>query len=307
MDLDERAVRIVEEAEALNETDLRGALVKMREALALEPDYPDLEDEIFIREDAIAKLDGVLEYIVVLLREGKDYQACEMLEGLPDNYIIQDKSGLVSGLVEKIEKAESLIGRAREQARKDPLQALPIFEEAFKLVSDYPGLLDELNALKRDTSQYDSSVEAIEEALRNRKVKQATELFDSFRQTFPDDEKVGRFKADIVNLSKSLAKKKARKVNFFRIAVAVGSVVAVTGAYVAFEISMMKKAGRKALELDRLLAAGKFAEGRSLGLEIKQDLGKVRVFSIGGKELLLTKVDDILQSESLVMGAEGKV
>ncbi|MFO7607210.1 MAG: hypothetical protein R6W72_13030 [Desulfurivibrionaceae bacterium] len=307
MDLDERAVRIVEEAEALNETDLRGALVKMREALALEPDYPSLEDEIFIREDAIAKLDGVLEYIVVLLREGKDYQACEMLEGLPDNYIIQDKSGLVSGLVEKIEKAKSLIGRAREQARKDPLQALPIFEEAFTLVSDYPGLLDELNALKRDNSQYDSSVEAIEEALRNKKVKQATGLFDSFRQTFPDDEKVGRFKADIVNLSKSLAKKKERKVNFLRIAVSVGTVLAVAGAYVAFEMSMMKKAGRKALELDRLLAAGKFAEGRSLGLEIKQDLGKVRAFSLGGKELLLTKVDDILQSESLIMGAEGKV
>ncbi|MFN2367021.1 MAG: hypothetical protein ABR523_11260, partial [Desulfurivibrionaceae bacterium] len=187
------------------------------------------------------------------------------------------------------------------------LQALPIFEEAFKLVSDYPGLLDELNALKRDTSQYDLSVAAIEEALRNKKVKQATELFDSFRQTFPDDEKVGRFKADIVNLSKELAKKKARKVNFLRIAVVVGTVLAVAGAYVAFEMFMMKKAGRKALELDRLLAAGKFAEGRSLGLEIKQDLGKVRAFSPGGKELLLAKVDDILQSESLVMGAEGKV
>jgi hypothetical protein len=98
MDLDEKAVRIFKEAEVLSDTDLRGALTKMREALAIEPDYPNLEDEIFIREDAIAKLDGVLEFIVVLLQEGKKYQACEMLGSLPENYIIQDKSGLVGGL-----------------------------------------------------------------------------------------------------------------------------------------------------------------------------------------------------------------
>ncbi|MDF1576861.1 MAG: hypothetical protein P1P81_00270 [Desulfobulbales bacterium] len=307
MDIDERAVKIVEEAEALSKTDLRGALAKMREALALEPDYPNLEDEIFIREDAIAKLDGVLEFIVVLLREGKDYQACEMLEGLPENYIIQDKSGLVAGLVEKIERAKTLIEQAREQANRDPVKAIPIFEEAVNLVSDYPGLVEEISALKQGASQYDSSVAAIEEAMRNKEVGRAADLFDSFRQSYPDDDKVGRFKVDLVNLSKELVKKKDRKVNFLKIGITVGLVLAVIGGYLAFEMFMMQQADRKGRELDRLLAAEKFAESQALGREIKQDLGKIRAFFLNDKQQLLAKIDEILQSESLMMGAEGKV
>ena len=72
MDSSARAKLIIEEAEALTATDLRAALSKLREAILVDPNYPELEDEIFLREDAIAKLDGVLEYIVVLLREGKE-------------------------------------------------------------------------------------------------------------------------------------------------------------------------------------------------------------------------------------------
>ena len=146
MDLDDRAVKIVKEATTLSETDLRGALAKMREA------------EIFIREDAITKLDGVLEFIVVLLRDGKDYQACEMLQGLPDNYIIQDKSGLVGGLVDKIAKVQALVEQARGLFKTDCVGALPILEKAFKLVADYPGLSEDIAALEVAVTQYNSFI-----------------------------------------------------------------------------------------------------------------------------------------------------
>ncbi len=123
----ERAKLLVEEAEVLTATDLRAALSKLREAILVDPDYPDLEDEIFLREDAIAKLDGVLEYIVVLLREGKEYNACQMLKDLPENYVIQDKSGLVKNLTEndkklyKVKKGVKITG-VPEVYRRDGLE-----------------------------------------------------------------------------------------------------------------------------------------------------------------------------------------
>ena len=307
MDLDERAVKIVEEAEALNETDLRGALAKMREALAIEPDYPNLEDEIFIREDAIAKLDAVLEFIVVLLREGKDYQACEMLQGLPDNYIIQDKSGLISGLVEKIEKVAAQIEEGRELATKEPAKALEIFEEAYKRVADYPGLAEDLAALTKGASDYDSYLWDIEQALQIKDAQKAADLLDKFKEAFPDDENVGKFKVAITNLSKELVKKKDRKINFLKITAAVLAVIGVVGAYFSFEMVMIKKADSNWQEMDRLLKERKFSQARQLAPQIKGDLGKVRLFYLDGKQELLTKVEAVMQSESVAKGAEGKV
>jgi hypothetical protein len=307
MDLDERAVKIVEEAETLSVTDLRGALAKMREALIIEPDYPNLEDEIFIREDAIAKLDGVLEYIVVLLREGNDYQACEMLQGLPDNYIIQDKSGLVSGLVEKIKRAESLVFEARELAKKDPVKALAIFEKAYGQVADYPGLVEEMAVFRHGSSRYESTVEAIGHALRNKDVKKAVDLLGDFREEYPGDENIGRLKAAIVNLSKELIKKKDRKINFIAITAVVVLLLAVVCAYFSFEMFTFKNADRKWRELERLLTAGEFAESLTLGRELKQDLGRVHLFYLGGKQELLVKVEDVLHSDAVIKGAEGKV
>ncbi len=307
MDLDERAVKIFKEAEVLSETDLRGALAKMREALAIEPDYPNLEDEIFIREDAIAKLDGVLEFIVVLLTEGKKYQACEMLESLPDNYIIRDKSGLVGGLVDTIAKVEGLVEEARSLAKSNCLKALKIFEEAFKLVPDYPGLAENVAALREDVTQYNSYINSIEIALKSKNAKKAGSLLDSFREAFPEDEHVSKFKVAITNLNKDLKKKKAKKINLLIIIAAVGAVLAAGAAYFAFEMFMIEKAASQWQEVNRLLAAQKFTETQHACLDIKKNLGRVRLFFMTSKQELQDKVEDVLQSEVVVKGVEGKI
>lgn len=307
MDLDERAVKIFKEAEVLSETDLRGALIKMREALAIEPDYPNLEDEIFIREDAIAKLDGVLEFIVVLLTEGKKYQACEMLESLPDNYIIRDKSGLVGGLVDTIAKVEGLVEQGRALAKSNCVKALAIFEEAFKLVPDYPGLTENVAALREDLAQYNSSISSIEKALKSKKAEKASSLLDKFQEIFPEDEHASRFKVAITNLNKDLKKKKTAKINLLIIITAVGTVLAAGGAYFAFEMVMVEKAAGQWEEVNRLLAAQKFTETQEACLDINKNLGRVRLFFMTRKQELQGKVDDVLQSELVVKGAEGKV
>lgn len=307
MDLDERAVKIVEEAEALSATDLRGALAKMREALAIEPDYPNLEDEIFIREDAISKLDGVLEFIVVLLREGKAYQACEMLQGLPDSYIIQDKSGLVGGLVEKLTKVQGLVEQARELAKSDCVKALSLSEEAFELVPDYPDLSGDVATLKQDVERYNSFIDAIEKALKEKDSEAATNFLANFREIYPDDENVSRLKVSIVNLGKNLNKKKDKKINLLKITAAVGSVLAIVAAFFAYEMFLVKTAGGQWDEVDRLLAAKNFTEAQSICLNINQDLGKVRLFFLASKQELQGKVNEVLQSELMVKGAEGKV
>ncbi|MCK4837762.1 MAG: hypothetical protein KAS94_03110, partial [Desulfobulbaceae bacterium] len=307
MDLDERAVEIFKEAEVLSETDLRGALAKMREALAIEPDYPNLEDEIFIREDAIAKLDGVLEFIVVLLREGKKYQACEMLGSLPDNYIIQDKSGLVAGLLEKIATVEGLVEQARVLAKSDCLKALSIFEEAFKLVADYPGLAENVAALREEVAQYNSYISSIEKALKVKNGEKASTLLDTFREVFPEDEHASRFKVAITNLNKDLKKKKAKKINLLIIIAAVGAVLASGGVYFTYEMVMLGKANSQWQAVNRLLVAHKFTETQAACLDINRNLGRVRLFFKTSKQELQDKVDDVLHSELVVKGVEGKV
>jgi hypothetical protein len=304
MDLDEQAVKIVAEAEALSEKDLRGALAKMREALALEPDYPNLEDEIFIREDAIAKLDGLLEFIVVLLREGKEYKACEMLQELPHNYIIQDKSGLVGGLVDKISRVAGLVEQARSA---DPARALPILEEAAKLVPDYPGLAEEIAALGQNVTQYNLYFSEIEKALQAKDAKKAAELLVGFQAAYPDDENGNKFKVAIINLSKNLKTSKDQKINLLKIFAAVGLVLAAGAAYFAYEMLMMKQAGRQWEEINRLLAAQKFTEVQVLGQDISKSLGRVRLFFLNGKQELQGKVEGVLQAELVVKGAQGKV
>lgn len=307
MDLDERAVKIFEEAEALSKNDLRGALAKMREALALEPEYPQLEDEIFIREDAIAKLDGILEFIVVLLREGKDYQACEMLQELPDNYVIQDKSGLVAGLIEKITRAQKLVEQARELAKTDYAKALPLFEEAFELVPDYPELGPEITALRKNVSQYDAFIASIEKAIKNKDADTATDFFVNFKTVYPDDANVKRFKVAIINLSKELKKKKHEKVNFLKIAAVIVVVLVAAASYFAYEMVMIKKAGHQWEEVARLLAAQKFTESQAACADINRQLGRVHLFFLSTKQELQGKIDGVLNSEVVVKGAEGKV
>ncbi|MEN8133916.1 MAG: hypothetical protein ABFS18_00070 [Thermodesulfobacteriota bacterium] len=307
MDLDERAVKFFEEAEALSETDLRGALTKMREALAIEPDYPNLEDEIFLREDAITKLDGVLEFIVVLLKEDKKYQACEMLKSLPDNYIIQDKSGLVGGLVDMITKVEDLVGQARELAKSNSVKAFSISEEAIKLVPDYPGLAEDVAALTQNLTQYNSFISSIEKALKGKNPKKAGKLLDSFRENYPEDEHVRRFKVSITNLSKDLKKKKEKKINLLIIIATVGAVLAAGSGYFVFEMVTVEKAAQQWEEVHRLLAAQKFTETQVACLDINKNLGRVRLFYKSRKQELQGKVDDVLQSELVVKGAEGKV
>lgn len=307
MDLDEKAVAIVTEAEALSETDLRAALGKMREALAIEPDYPNLEDEIFIREDAVAKLDGVLEFIVVLLREDKAYQACEMLQELPDNYIIQDKSGLVGGLVEKITNVQNMVEQARDIINTDRLQALSILENAFKIVPDFPSLADDVTNIKQDLSRYDAFITSIEKALGAKDVGTATDFLVNFKELYPDDEKIRRFKVDIINLSKTLKKNKDKKIDVLKITAVVLALFAIVGGYFAYEMFVIEKAARKWGEVERLLVANKFSETQAACLDINGNLDKIHLFFLNRKNELQGKVDSVLKSEVVVRGVEGKV
>lgn len=307
MDLDKKVAQIIEEAEALSETDLRGAQARLHAALALNPDYPNLEDEIFIREDAISKLDGVLEFIVVLLREGKDYEACEMLQSLPDNYIIKDKSGLVHGLVDKITKVQGLVEQAKEQAKSDCMQALATFDEAFSLVSDYPNLAKDIAALKVDVKQYNALVNSIEKALKGKKATKATDLLGQFREAFPDDAHVGRFKVAIINLGKNVAKDKDKKTNLLKIVVIVGVVIAAVAGYFAYEMVMISRAEQQWQQARQLLAARDFIKTKAACLDVKQNLGKVHILFRTRKHELQDKVSGVLQAEDVVQGVAGKV
>ena len=139
----EQAKKILAEAKTFLAQDLRGAVNMMREALRVCPDYPYLEDEIYLQEDALEKLDKLLDYVVQLLQEGKEYEGYQMLQKLPENYIIQDKDNLIANLSTKMKRVEELVAQAREMAKTDQNQALVLIEEASALVPDYPGLIEQ--------------------------------------------------------------------------------------------------------------------------------------------------------------------
>jgi tetratricopeptide (TPR) repeat protein len=200
-----------------------------------------------------------------------------------------------------------LVEQARELSNLDCVKALSIFEKAFDLVSDYPGLSKNLATVKQDVAQHNSYISAIKKALKSKKPEKATDLLDKFLEIFPEDENVRKFKVSIVNLNKVLKKKKERKINLLIIIAVVGAVLAAMGSYFAFEMFMIKKAGQQWEEVNRLLAAQKFTETQAACWDINRNLDRVRFFFMTDKQDLQGKVDDVLRSELVVKGAEGMV
>ncbi|MBU0479946.1 MAG: 5-bromo-4-chloroindolyl phosphate hydrolysis family protein [Proteobacteria bacterium] len=303
----ERAKTLIAEAEVLSEQDLRGALGMFREALKISPDYPDLEDEIFLREDAIEKLDGVLQHIVAQLKGGKNYRAFQLLQELPDNYIILDKSGTVDQLAEKVRKVESLIEGAKNLPRSGNSQALPMLEEAFTLMPDYPGLQADIDALAASRQNYNDYIAGVEASVAAGDTVKARSFLDQFKGVYPEDASVGRLEFMIQNKEKEKTRKAAVRKNLFMAAAAGAGFLGLIIVYFAFELMTFKSANGKWQEAAAFLEAEKFADARTAAEEVKASLGKVSFSSQSGKKELLVKVEELLNSERVIQGVQGKI
>ncbi|MEN8136780.1 MAG: hypothetical protein ABFS18_14795 [Thermodesulfobacteriota bacterium] len=307
MDPKEQAKQLVKEAEELTAKDLRAALAKFREAILLDSDYPELEDEIFLREDAISKLDGVLEFIVKLLREGKEYQACQMLKDLPDNYVIQDKSGLVKNLSENIAKVERLILEAKSLPPTGRKNALVLLDKATKLLPDYPGLQEHIEAFKNVSKKMESFILAIVEALKTEDTAQARKVLGEFKAAYPNDTNLSKCEVAIRNKEREIDQKRYVRMGFIKRLVGVLVVSAVFVAYGAYEIKMVTEAGKEWKQVSQLLADKKFSETQAGCRAIVARLGRVRLLFQTKKQELLTQVDEILNLESVIKGAQGQI
>lgn len=303
----EQARKLVEEAKAMMEKDLRGGLGKLRQALALDPDFHELEDEIFLREDAIEKLDSLLDYIVVLLKDRKDYQACQLLKDLPANYIIEDKKQMVSDLTARIARADSLVEEARNLTKSGGNAALKIFEEALGLVPDYPGLQEEVAAVRGAFSRYQVYLENIEAAIRASNFAKAEELLKSFREVYQNDPNVRRFEVAIINKKKAARGKENLKKNLRSAGLVAVVLGVVGGGYYGYESWVLGTAAKEWGNIERLLEQEKFAQVQSGGKEVLGKLDRVRLFGGGQKSGLQSRIAEVLQSETVKQGAAGKV
>jgi len=302
----EQAKRLVAEAKAMMEEDLRGGLGKLRQALSLDPDYPDLEDEIFLREDAIEKLDSLLDYTVVLLKERKDYQACQMLKELPATYIIQDKQQMLGDLTSRISRAEGLIAEARNLTQAGNNSALRFLEDALGLVPDYPGLQEEVAAARGSASRYQVYLENIEESIRVGNLAKAGEVLKVFREVYKNDPNISKFDVAINKRNKSVRTRKYFIKNLRNVGL-VGAGLAVIGAgYFGYESWLINGAARNWDKLTVLLDGKKYGEVQASGKELLVKLGKVHIFAGPQKGDLLSKVNHVLQSDTVIQGATGK-
>jgi len=303
----EQARKLVEEGKAMLERDLRGGLLKLRQAQAFAPDYPDLEDEIFLREDAIEKLDSLLDYIVVLLKDRKDYQACQLLKDLPANYIITDRAQMVSDLTARIARAEGLVEEARVLPKSGGSPALKILEEALGLVPDYPGLQEEVAAVRGAYSRSQVYLESLEGAIREENFDKAGELLKAFREVYQNDSNISRFEVAILNRKKTVRGKENLKKNLRTIVMAAGVLGVVGGGYFGYETWVLGDAGKDWDKVRHLLDQKKYAEVQSVGRVAIAKLDKVRLFGGERKVEILTNLNQILQSETVKQGAVGRV
>jgi tetratricopeptide (TPR) repeat protein len=303
----EQAKKLVAEGKAMLERDLRGGLLKLRQAQAFDPDYPDLEDEIFLREDAIEKLDSLLDYIVVLLKDRKDYQACQLLKDLPANYIITDRAQMVSDLTSRIARAEGLVEEARGLPKSGGSPALKILEEALGLVPDYPGLQEEVAAVRGAYSRYQVYLESLEAAIREKNFAKAAELLKAFREVYQNDSNISRFEVAIQNRKKDMRGRENLIKNLRTISMAAAVLGVVGGGYFGYETWVLSDAGKEWDKVTRLLAEKKYAEVQTGGGVVITKLAKVRLFGGERKDEILTKLNQILQSETVKQGAVGRV
>lgn len=301
------AEQLVAAGKAMMERDLRGGLGKLRQALALAPDFPDLEDEIFLREDAIEKLDSLLDYIVVLLKERKDYQACQLLKELPANYIITDKAATIDDLTGRFARAEALIAEARALPKSAGSSALKLLEEALGLVPDYPGLPEEVAGFRGAASRYQIYLESIEGAVRGEKFEKASELLKSFRDAYPNDSQVSRFEVAILNRKKAMRGKQKLKKNLRSLGIGAALLGLVGGGYFGYETWLLGDAAKEWERVERLHVEKKFAEVQTSGGALVGKLNKVRLFGGAKKDEILAKVNQLLQSETVKQGAVGRV
>ncbi|NTV13847.1 MAG: hypothetical protein HGA96_07975 [Desulfobulbaceae bacterium] len=301
----EQAKKLVEEGKALLADDLRGGLAKLRQARAIAPDYPDLEDEIFLREDALEKLDSLLDYTVILLKDHKDYQACQMLKDLPENYIIEDRTQLLGDLTSRISRAEGLIENSRNLPKTVGSSSLRSLEEAMGLVPDYPGLQDEIAVVRASLVRHQAYLDTIEESIRCENFAKAAELLKAFREVYPDDMHIRKFEMTIQNRKQAVRMKQLLLKNLRTGSVAVAVLAVLGGGYYAYETWMVNGAARDWDNLTRLLDEKKFAEVQSGGKEIIGKLAKVRFFGGDKKGEILAKVTQVLQSETVKQGAIG--
>jgi hypothetical protein len=303
----EQARQLVEEGKALLKTDLRGGLAKLRQALTIDPDYPELEDEIFLREDAVEKLDDLLNYVVVLLKDRKEYQAYQMLKELPDNYIIEDRKQLLGDLAVRINRTEGLIKQINSLPQPGGEQALALYEEAASLVPDYPGLQDQLADARNSVNRYKVYLDSLNESIGLTNFAKADELLRAFREGYPDDLNIGIFETSLINKKKELGFKRSLKKSLLTAGILAGLALFLGGAYFGYETLVINRADRDWQRVSRLLEEKRYTEVEIICRKIVAELGKVRVFSRERKSELLDKTDQLLRSESVQQGIAGLV
>jgi len=303
----EQARRLVDEGKALMEKDLRGGLAKLRQALEIDPDYPELADEIFLREDAVEKLDNLLDYVVMLLKEHKEYQAFQMIKELPDSYIIKDRVQMLQGLDARIKRTEGLLQQIKSLPKSGGDQAMQLYEEAASLVPDYPGLQEELQAARKVYSRYKVYVDSISQSIDALDFTKADELLRSFREDYPDDFNVGKFTVALRNKKKELRIKRNLKKTIAAAGLLVGLILILAFGYIGYETLAIHRADSNWEQVSRMLKEKKFSEAQAGSREIVAELGKVRLFSQQRKADLLAKVNQVLSSETVKQGAAGRV
>ncbi|MBU1686707.1 MAG: hypothetical protein KJ589_05095 [Proteobacteria bacterium] len=182
-----------------------------------------------------------------------------------------------------------------------------MLEEASRLIPDYPGLREDIAALKSSKDQYEAYLFGIEAALIKEDLAKARELLDTFKEVYPHDENVGKLEVSIRKKKDVLRRKAAFKKNLVKIVAAVGLGIVMILAYSVFEFFVYNAANNQWQQVEMYLAQHKYQEALAECDRIVDKLAGVRIFSREDKLQLLAKIDKVRSSEQVVQGASGNL
>ncbi|MDX9893803.1 hypothetical protein [Desulfofustis limnaeus] len=244
-----------------------------------------------------------LDRCKLLAKQKRFYELKTVLDGLSADQDFADKTRLSDQADSALQQARELYNQGTDHEHQgDPGKAYNAFKQVEKVVSDYPGLTEDLDRTAQAKELLGDWIETPQPSADREEypAEEGTVLRDFDRgETAPRKSDTRTFFEDTARQSSKL------------IPYAIGVVLLIAVAAAAFSFFLnnarLNDAQKKFAECQTILKQNRFTEAERQCESALETASKVQFFRGGARDLLMREIETVLQSEVLHQGLAGNL
>lgn len=246
-----------------------------------------------------------IDRLKLMVKQKRFHELDKELASLSDDQLFEEFDTLVGQAAAALKEAREAYDKGTDfEHQGNPSKALDSFRQVDQIVSDYPGLKDDIKRTAQAKELFGDWVETPQEDEES--TPALAEIEESTEEEFPalGSPELEKKKSGARTFFEGTARQSSRLIPFAG-GIVVILVLAVAGVYYYLSSTQLAKAETKFDECQAVLKQNRFAEAERQCEAAIDQAKQIQVFKGGDRDRLITEIKKVLNSQVLIEGLAG--